>query len=31
VLSRKSRGDFIAAAPRSVYDDCENRKAMEFA
>ena len=31
VLSRKSRGDFVAVARRSVYDDCDNEKAMEFA
>ena len=30
-LSRKLRGDLIAVARRSVYDDCENEKAMEFA
>ena len=30
-LSRKLRGDFIAVACRTVYDDCENEKAMEFA
>ena len=31
VLSRKSPGDLIAAACRTVYDDCEKEKAMELA
>lgn len=31
MLSRKSRGDFVAVAGRNVYDDCDNEKAMEFA
>jgi hypothetical protein len=30
-LSRKSPADFVAVAGRSVYDDCDNEKAMEFA
>jgi hypothetical protein len=31
MLSRKSHGEFVAVARRSVYDDCDNQKAMEFA
>jgi hypothetical protein len=31
MLSRKSRGDFVAVANQTVYDGCDNVKAMEFA